>query len=72
MKYLRSLDNWHHTKLGRLCFAMAELAMAYGFASLAIDRGNLAWYALALIFFIGFLQNSVRFIGAWFYANKKS
>ena len=57
------LDKWHKTKLGLFIFGLAELAIAYGFASLSIDRGNLIWYLLTLVFFIGSLQNFVKLIG---------
>jgi hypothetical protein len=54
---VKKLHNWHQTRLGLLVFALVELAVAYGFASLAIDRGNLWWYLLALVFLVGALQN---------------
>ena len=57
------LHKWHQTKLGLLVFGLAELAVAYGFASLSIDRGNLWWYLLALIFLVGALQNLFKLIG---------
>lgn len=60
---MRSLHKWHQTKLGLLVFGLVELAIAYGFASLAIDRGNFLWYLLALIFLVGALQNLVKLIG---------
>jgi hypothetical protein len=63
---LNKLDKWHKTKLGLLVFAIVELAITYGFASLSIDRGNLWWYLLTLIFLVGFLQNFVRLIGSFF------
>jgi hypothetical protein len=61
-----TLDKWHKTKVGLLLFALIELGLAYGFVSLAIDRGNLFYYGLSLIFLIGFLQNSFKFVGAFF------
>ena len=61
---LKQLDAWHKTKLGLFIFALLELGICYGFASLAIDRGNLWWYLLTLLFLIGFLQNIVKFIKA--------
>lgn len=61
---IQTLHKWHQAKLGLLFFAIVELAVTYGFASLAIDRGNLWWYILALIFLIGSLQNFVKLIGA--------
>lgn len=63
---LQKLDTWHKTRLGLLVFAIFELAIAYGFASLSIDRGNFWWYLLTLIFFVGFLQNLLRLIGKIF------
>ena len=61
---LKQLDTWHKTKLGLLVFALLELAICYGFASLAIDRGNLWWYLLTLVFLFGFLQNGLKCIKA--------
>ncbi|HUD10331.1 MAG TPA: hypothetical protein VMR28_01515 [Candidatus Saccharimonadales bacterium] len=58
------ISHWHKTKIGLVIFALIEMAIAYGFASLAIDRGNLWWYLLTLLFFIGSLQNIARLIGA--------
>lgn len=48
--------------MGLFVFAVIELAIAYGFGSLAIDRGSLIWYILAIIFFVGFAQNLVKLI----------
>lgn len=61
---LKKLDAWHQTKLGLAVFGVAELALAYGFSSLAIDRGNFVWYLLALFFLVGFLQNFIKLIKA--------
>jgi len=66
------LDRWHHTKLGLLIFSIAELVVAYGFASLAIDRGNLWYYLLALIFLFGALQNLFKLIGKVLHGNRKA
>jgi hypothetical protein len=57
------LDKWHQTKWGLLSFAAAELAIAYGFFSLSIDRGNIWWYILTLIFLFGAIQNIAKLIG---------
>ena len=57
---LKTLDKWHKTKLGYLIAALVELAIAYVFASLAIDRGNFWYYLLTLIFMVGSLQNLVK------------
>jgi hypothetical protein len=63
---LNTLDKWHKTRSGLLVFGLVELAAVYGFASLAIDRGNIWWYLLTLIFFVGALQNIFRLIGTFF------
>jgi hypothetical protein len=62
---IQKLDIWHKTKLGWLVFGLAELALAYGFASLAIDRGNPWFYLLTLLFLVGTLQNLLKLIGAF-------
>lgn len=49
-----------------MLFAVVELAMAYGFASLAIDRGNFWWYLLALLLFVGTLKNLFSFVVIFF------
>lgn len=66
------LDKFHKTKSGYLVFALIELAIAYGFASLSIDRGNLWWYLLTLVFLIGFLQNIVHLIGSFFHGGRQA
>lgn len=60
---LQAINRWHQTTAGLLAFTLIELAIAYGFASLAIDRGNLLWYLLGLIFLIGALQNLFKLVG---------
>ncbi len=66
------LDKWHKTKLGLLIFALVELALAYGFVSLAIDRGNILWYLLSLIFLVGALQNVFKVIGAFAHGKRQT
>jgi hypothetical protein len=61
---IKQLDAWHKTKSGLLAFGLLELIIAYGFASLAIDRGNLFWYLLTLIFLVGALQNLFKLMGS--------
>lgn len=61
---IKQLDRWHHTKLGLLVFGLVELALAYGLASAAIDRGQLLFYALALILLFGALKNLFKLIGS--------
>jgi hypothetical protein len=67
---IKQLNKWHQTKLGLLVFGVVELAIAYGFVSLSIDRGNLWWYLLTLIFLVGALQNLFRLIGTLTHGNK--
>lgn len=62
-KALKRLDAWHKTKRGLFAFAVLELALAYVFVSLAIDKGNLLYYILTLFFLFGCLQNTVKLIG---------
>jgi hypothetical protein len=57
---MEAVDKWHHTKQGYFAFGLIELALAYGFASWAIDSGQLWQYALAIILAIGGLNNWVR------------
>ncbi len=66
------LDKWHQTKPGLLVFAAAELAVAYGFASLAIDRGNFLYYGLALLFLVGALKNLIKLIGTLLNGQRKT
>lgn len=68
---MKSLHKWHQTKRGLLVFGLVELAIAYGFASLAIDSGSLWWYLLTLIFFVGVLQNLFKLIGKIFHGRRK-
>lgn len=60
------LDKWHKTRLGLLVFGVIELGVSYGFICLAIDRGNLWWYILSLIFLVGSLQNIVKLVTSYF------
>lgn len=60
---LQKLHGWHQTKPGLLVFGLVELAIAYGFVSLSIDRGNLWYYLLTLLFLVGALQNFIKLIG---------
>lgn len=69
---MQKLAQWHNKKLGLLVFAVIELAIAYGFASWAIDNGNLWLYLLAIVFLIGFFQNLVKLIWKIVHGNKTS
>lgn len=62
---LKQLNGWHKSRWGYFVFCVIELIIAYIFASLSIDRGNLFWYLLTLIFLIGFLSNFFKFLGTF-------
>ena len=62
---MQRFDAWHKTRAGFLVFAVVELGLAYGFASLSISRGNFWWYLLTLVFLVGFLQNFFKFAGSF-------
>ncbi len=68
---IEKLDRWHKTRLGLLVFALIELAITYGFASLAIDRGNLWWYLLTLIFLVGALQNFFKLLANFMHKKER-
>ena len=60
---MQQLVKWHQTKTGLAVFGVIELAVAYVFASLAIDRGSWWWYTLTLVSLIGALQDFVKLVG---------
>lgn len=57
---LQAIDQWHQTRTGNLLFGLAELGLAYLFASLAINSASLWQYALAFILIFGSVRNFVR------------
>lgn len=67
---MKKLHRWHRTRPGLLVFSFVELAIAYGFASLSIDRGNFWWYLLTLIFLVGALNNLAKLIGGFIHVRK--
>ena len=69
---IKQLDQWHKTRTGLLVFAVVELGLAYGFASLSIDRGNLWYYLLTLISLIGSLQNLGKLMGRIIHGRHKT
>ena len=69
---LQKLNQWHQTKLGLIIFGLAELILAYSFASLAIDLGNFFYYFLTLFFLVGSLQNLFKLIGKFINGKPKS
>lgn len=68
---LKKLDAWHKTRRGLLVFAVLELLLAYVFVSLAINKGNLLYYILTLVFLFVFLQNTVKLIGKLTHDNRR-
>ena len=69
---LQRLKMFHKTRLGFAVFGLVELVAAYVAASLALDRGNLLYYLVALILFVGVLQNLVKLIGEIAHGDKTS
>lgn len=67
---MHTLDTWHKTKIGLAVFAGVEGIIAYGFGSLAVDRGNFLWYALALLCLFGSLQNLAKLV--WSFGHGRS
>ena len=67
---LHKIDAWHKTGPGLFVFGLVELGLAYGFASLSIDRGNLWWYLLTLTLLVGALRNLIKLIGALFHVGR--
>jgi len=65
MNRAQTLHSWHQTRVGLFVWALLELLISYGMASLAIDRGTLWWYLLTLIFLIGGLRNLFKLIGTF-------
>ena len=61
----KRLQEFHRTRAGYVVFWLVEAVIAYGFGSLAIDRGNFWWYILALIFIVGSLQNFFKLLGTF-------
>ena len=68
---LKQLDRWHATKLGHMVFGLVELVLAYWFASLSVDRGNLWWYLLTLVFLVGTLRNLFALIGSFLHGKQQ-
>ncbi len=72
MKLVKKLDQFHKTKTGYLLFGLVELGLAYGFVSLAIDKGNFFYYFLTLVLLVGALQNFLKLAGKVLHGNKAS
>lgn len=59
---LGRLDKFYKTRPGHLVFGLVELLMAYGFASWAIDTGNLLWWLATIFLLAESIHNFVRAI----------
>jgi hypothetical protein len=53
---------WKHTWSGRIAWTVLDFAIAYVFASLAIDSGTLWQWGVAIFFAIDGAYNLCRFI----------
>lgn len=51
---------------------LIEGAICYGFICLSIDRGNLWWYLLALIFLVRSLKDLFRLVGSFIPYGRKA
>lgn len=57
MKASERLKTWSQTRTFRIIFGLIALVLAYVFASLALNSGNLLDYVITLLFvFIGFRE----------------
>lgn len=70
MNAFTQIDQFHKTRLGYAIFGLVELGLAYWFANLAIDSGNLWFYLLTLVFLVGGLQNIVKFVNNFIHGSK--
>lgn len=68
---LDKLDRFHQTRTGYGVFALVELGLAYLFISWAINSGSWIDYLLALVFTVGFLQNTFKWISTFVNASHK-
>lgn len=53
---------WKHTKTGRFTWTVLTGVIAYVFASLAIDSGQLWQWGVAVLFTIDALYNAAQFV----------
>jgi len=60
------------TKTGLAVLTVLELLLAYGFASLAIDRGNLLYYLLTVVLLGYAIKHFIRLIGKFVHARQAS
>jgi len=57
---LAKLDKWHKSGRGYLTYGVVELAIAYGFASWAIDTAHTWCYVLTILFLVGGFKNLLQ------------
>lgn len=62
MKLVAELHRWHQSRIGFVVFGLIEFGAALPLLSHAFGTGSLWQYALALLLFVGGLQNMVRFV----------
>lgn len=60
--FLEAFQKWHDTRTGLAVFGLAELALALAFGVWAIGSGSLLDWFLAIVLFVGGVQNIVRLI----------
>jgi len=69
--WFKKFNAWHKTRAGYAFWGLVELGLAYMLASLAIDDGSLLHYLLAILLFIGAVQNFVKLGQALLKRNEK-
>jgi hypothetical protein len=57
---LKKFNDWHKTRQGHAVFAVVELALTYIIGSRALDTGSWWYYAFAMFFLVGSIQNLVN------------
>lgn len=68
---VQAIARFHQSRPGYLIFGLAELCLAYAFASLAENSGSLWEWTLVLILLVGVAQNFVRLIGTLAHGGKR-
>lgn len=58
--FVESFRAWHDTRVGLAVFGIAELALAFAFVVWATDSGSLLDWFLAVVLFVGGIQNLTR------------
>lgn len=56
------IDQFHKTKKGYATFAVIEIILFYGVASLAIDTGSMVVYALGILLIVGIIVNITNLV----------